>query len=256
MGLSFFIQCTCLVLLLVSLTLVHAQRKVFDVTNYGARADGKIDNSKAFINAWNGACQNIGGGMVLFPKGTFVVAPVVLPGRCKGPMELEIQGTLQASKEVKDFIGIDHWITIQYVDGLNISGGGTLDGLGADGWGYNDCLKNPGRCKQLPATLRLDFVTKGYITNITSINSKNTHINLFACKEVLIRNIKISAPGESPNTDGIHIGNSQNIYIVDSQISTGDDCVSVLPGSQYINVTGVQCGPGHGISIGSLGRDL
>ncbi|XP_062026219.1 exopolygalacturonase-like [Rosa rugosa] len=254
MGLSFFIQCACLVSLLVSLTLVHAQRRVFDVTNYGARGDGRTDNSKAFINAWNGACQNIGGGMVLFPRGTFVVAPVVLKGRCKGPMEFEIQGTLQASKEVKDFIDIDHWITIQYVDGLNISGGGTLDGLGADGWGYNDCLKNPGRCKQLPATLRLDFVTKGYISNITSINSKNTHINLFACKDVLIRNVKISAPDESPNTDGIHIGTSQNIYIVDSQISTGDDCVSVLPGSQYINVTGVQCGPGHGISIGSLGR--
>ncbi|KAM5546652.1 exopolygalacturonase-like [Rosa sericea] len=254
MGLSIFIQCACLVSLLVSLTLVHGQRRVFDVTNYGAPGDGRTDNSKALINAWNGACQNIGGGMVLFPRGTFVVAPVVLPGPCKGPMELEIQGTIQASKDVKDFIDIDHWITIQYVHRLRISGGGTLDGLGADGWGYNDCQKNPGRCKQLPATLRLDFVTKGYINHITSINSKNTHINLFACKDVLIRNVKISAPGDSPNTDGIHIGNSQNIYIVDSHISTGDDCVSVLPGSQYINVTGVQCGPGHGISIGSLGK--
>ncbi|TXG67436.1 hypothetical protein EZV62_008711 [Acer yangbiense] len=34
---------------------------------------------------------------------------------------------------------------------------------------------------------------------------------------------------------------------------TGDDYVSIGPGSRDINVTNVQCGPGHGISIGSLG---
>nr|XP_011462612.1 PREDICTED: exopolygalacturonase-like [Fragaria vesca subsp. vesca] len=151
MGLSFFIQSACLVSFLVSVTLVHAQKRVFDVANYGARGDGRTDSSKAFIDAWNGACQNIGGGTVLFPKGTFMVAPVVLLGPCKGSMELRFQGNLLASKKPSDFLGIDHWITVQRVNGLMISGGGTLDGLGADGWGFNDCLKNPGRCKQLPA---------------------------------------------------------------------------------------------------------
>ncbi|KAL6224562.1 hypothetical protein ACLB2K_003417 [Fragaria x ananassa] len=256
MSLSFFIQFACLVSsLLVSVTLVHAQTRVFDVTNYGGRGDGITDNSKAFIDAWDGACQNIGGGMVLFPQGIFMVAPVVLLGPCKGSMELRIQGTLLASRKLSDFLGIDHWITIQYVNGLLISGGGTLDGVGADGWPYNDCLQHPGSCKRLPATLRLDYVTQGHIYTITSLNSKNIHINLFACKDVLVSNVNILAPGNSPNTDGIHIGSSQNIYIVHTNISTGDDCVSISSGSQYINVTGVQCGPGHGISIGSLGKD-
>ncbi|KAF6154121.1 hypothetical protein GIB67_014167 [Kingdonia uniflora] len=35
---------------------------------------------------------------------------------------------------------------------------------------------------------------------------------------------------------------------------TGDDCVSLGPGSENISVYDVRCGPGHGISVGSLGR--
>ncbi|KAG6392892.1 hypothetical protein SASPL_147120 [Salvia splendens] len=69
-----------------------------------------------------------------------------------------------------------------------------------------------------------------------------------------ISHVKLSAPADSPNTDGIHIGTSRNIKISKSVIGTGDDCVSMVSGSQSIEVNGVACGPGHGISIGCLGR--
>lgn len=38
-------------------------------------------------------------------------------------------------------------------------------------------------------------------------------------------------------------------------ITTGDDCVSIQTGCSGVYIHNVNCGPGHGISIGGLGRD-
>lgn len=101
--------------------------------------------------------------------------------------------------------------------------------------------------------MRFDFVTNSLIHDITSINSKNFHFNVFACNNMQIRNVKIHAPKDSPNTDGIHLAISKNIDIHNLDIKTGDDCISIGPGAQDISIKNVRCGPGHGISIGSLG---
>ncbi|KAI8026866.1 hypothetical protein LOK49_LG02G01442 [Camellia lanceoleosa] len=70
------------------------------------------------------------------------------------------------------------------------------------------------------------------------------------CVNVKVQNLIIVAPGNSPNSDGIHVTGTQNIQI----IKTGDDCISIASGSKNIKVTDITCGPGHGISIGSLGQ--
>ncbi|KAK3436621.1 hypothetical protein EUGRSUZ_C01172 [Eucalyptus grandis] len=61
-------------------------------------------------------------------------------------------------------------------------------------------------------------------------------------------------PGTSPNTDGIHIQSSQHVSIANAVIGTGDDCISIGDYTSNIYVSSVTCGPGHGVSIGSLGR--
>lgn len=38
-------------------------------------------------------------------------------------------------------------------------------------------------------------------------------------------------------------------------LCAGDDCVSIQTGCTNIYIHNVNCGPGHGISIGGLGRD-
>ena len=92
------------------------------------------------------------------------------------------------------------------------------------------------------------------ISGISSVNAKAFHMFLVKTKNVNVQNIKITAPAESPNTDGIHLSNAVNVHIVDSLIATGDDCISVGRGSTNVTVERVTCGPGHGLSVGSLGK--
>ncbi|KAK4383751.1 Polygalacturonase [Sesamum angolense] len=60
-------------------------------------------------------------------------------------------------------------------------------------------------------------------------------------------------PLEIAQTDGIHLGRDTMIHITDSVIKTGDDCVSIGDETKEVHIHNVTCGPGHGISVGSLG---
>ena len=41
------------------------------------------------------------------------------------------------------------------------------------------------------------------------------------CDAVRINGVQVSAPGDSPNTDGIHITESTNVLLQNSKIGTG-----------------------------------
>lgn len=103
-------------------------------------------------------------------------------------------------------------------------------------------------------SIALYQITNANIQGITSLNSKGFHFAVDGSKTITFQHVTIKAPVSSPNTDGIHIESSNNVQIISSPIGTGDDCISVGQGSTNINITGVDCGPGHGISIGSIGK--
>ncbi|KAM7492396.1 hypothetical protein LguiA_035317 [Lonicera macranthoides] len=224
-----------------------------DVTKFGAKPTGDSDMSQAILSSWKEACASEAPSTITIPKGTFLMNAVSLDGPCKGPIHLQIQGTIKASPDPSKFSGDAEWITIQHVEDFTMSGGGTLDAQGAIAWKRNDCQKT-GKCSKLPTTLSLNFLTDAKIQDITSLDSKLFHVNVLGCKNLTFERFTISAPGDSPNTDGIHIGRSNGVSILDSNIKTGDDCVSIGDGSQQVTVEKVTCGPGHGISVGSLGK--
>lgn len=91
------------------------------------------------------------------------------------------------------------------------------------------------------------------IKGLTTIDSNQFHIVIDSCTNVNVAGVHVIAPETSPNTDGIHVGKSTTVNITDCNIKTGDDCISIGPGTSGLFVGNCNCGPGHGISIGSLG---
>ncbi|CAI0400630.1 unnamed protein product, partial [Linum tenue] len=91
------------------------------------------------------------------------------------------------------------------------------------------------------------------VDGLTSVNSQKFHIAVTGSQNVKLQHITVHAPGNSPNTDGIHVAKSSFVTVLNSTISTGDDCISIGPGARNVWIERVGCGPGHDISIGSLG---
>ncbi|KAF8369347.1 hypothetical protein HHK36_032631 [Tetracentron sinense] len=230
--------------------------RVFDVTKYGAVADGKTENNLAFSDAWNAACKYSGNATFFIPKGTFFLGPVSFNGPCynKQSPKVEIRGTLKAPSSLNAFPAVT-WIIFQGLHGFNLTGAETalLDAQGAEAWTQSDCLKKE-KCDNFPTSLRFIEISGGTMANITLMNSKAFHISFLNCNDIVVHGINITAPWDSPNTDGIHISNSTNIQVTSSTIGVGDDCVSIGPGNTNVSVSNIKCGPGHGISVGSLGK--
>ncbi|XP_038993399.1 polygalacturonase-like [Hibiscus syriacus] len=89
---------------------------------------------------------------------------------------------------------------------------------------------------------------------ITLKDRKQFLANVLGCKNITFEHVTVSAPKDSPNTDGIDIMRSDGVKIIDTDIKTGDDCILIGDGAKNMDITGVTYGPGHGISIGSLGK--
>ncbi|EAY72491.1 hypothetical protein OsI_00348 [Oryza sativa Indica Group] len=85
-------------------------------------------------------------------------------------------------------------------------------------------------------------------------NSPEFHFRFDNCNGVRVDGLSISSPALSPNTDGIHVENTSDVLITNTVVSNGDDCVSIGAGTLNVHIENVTCGPGHGISIGSLGK--
>ncbi|MEM1644871.1 MAG: glycoside hydrolase family 28 protein [Ignisphaera sp.] len=68
------------------------------------------------------------------------------------------------------------------------------------------------------------------IHGITFKNSPMWNIHILYSKYVTVENVTILAPDYSPNTDGIAIDSSSDIYIRGCLIDVGDDCVVIKSG--------------------------
>ncbi|KAF3444640.1 hypothetical protein FNV43_RR14333 [Rhamnella rubrinervis] len=238
----------------------------FNVMAYGAKGDGRADDTKAFEAAWTEACK-VQASTIVVPSGSvFLVGPISFSGpNCQTGIVFQLDGKIIAPTSSSAWgSGPIQWLEFAKLQGITVSGKGVIDGQGSVWWNdsptYNptdenietDGTKLPGT---KPTALRFYGSSGVTVTGITIQNSQQTHLKFDDCTNVQVSSIGVSSPADSPNTDGIHLQNSQGVTIFSSNLACGDDCVSVQTGCSNVYIHDVNCGPGHGISIGSLGKD-
>ncbi|XP_022928201.1 polygalacturonase At1g48100 [Cucurbita moschata] len=241
----------------------------FNVLDFGAKGDGEEDDTKAFQAAWESAC-NAEGSMVEVPSGyEFLVGPISFSGpNCQPNIVFQLDGKIIAPTSPSAWgSGLLQWIEFTKLKGITVKGTGTIDGQGSVWWTDDSPTDDPtdenldkesssGRLPRTKLTALRFYGSDGVtVTGITIQNSQQAHLKFDSCTSVPVSSLTISSPGDSPNTDGIHLQNSQNVIISNSNLACGDDCISIQTGSSSIYIHDVNCGPGHGISIGGLGRD-
>ncbi|KAF7039091.1 hypothetical protein CFC21_049157 [Triticum aestivum] len=230
---------------------------VYDVTRYGARPDGMTDATLPFLRAWADACRSPRPATVLVPPGMFLVGSATFMGPCATrAVTFNVAGTLLAPSGYGwDSASPGRWLTFESVEGLAVSGG-TLDGRGAPLWACKQQQPQQPRlhCPSGASSLTISNSRDVVVDGLRSMNSELFHVVVLQSNGVTLNRVTVDAPEDSPNTDGIHIHMSSHVSVYDANIRTGDDCVSVGPGNSNLWIERVACGPGHGISIGSLGH--
>src|SRR5438093_946416 len=95
------IKKTGLILLMILFgTVAFSQSKLYNIINYGAKADGQTDNAKAIQQAIDEASAN-GGGIVLVPAGNFVTGVIYLKSNID--LHLAVNANLLATTKRADY---------------------------------------------------------------------------------------------------------------------------------------------------------
>ncbi|XP_073144434.1 polygalacturonase-like [Henckelia pumila] len=236
-----------------------ANSRIFSVLDYGAIGDGHTDDTKAFAKAWEATCGSSSSSPTMHvPWGkAFLIHPISFSGPCKSKgVNVEIDGDVIAPREPSEWRcggdGCERWIHIESVDGISVGGHGMIDGRGDKWW---QAVKQGNRNQRRPTAFEIaksNNVTLG--GGLMFKDSPRMQVVLNHLNSVNVSNIVVRAPEDSPNTDGIHVTGCTDAFIDRSIVGTGDDCISIVDGSSFITISNIICGPGHGISIGSLGK--
>ncbi|HYX42635.1 MAG TPA: glycosyl hydrolase family 28 protein, partial [Pyrinomonadaceae bacterium] len=227
---------------------VIPQRK-FLLTDFGAVGDGKTLNTDAFRKAI-AACRQAGGGEVVVPAGTFVTGPFALTDNMA--LVLAQGATIRASENFKDYDSTNErdggaksrasmlpLIGGWHLTNVAIRGAGTIDGAGAPWWQRFRAERAAGAPQEgqtraagqlvehpRPKLILLVGCNRVLIQGVTLKDSPQFHLVPNGCHDVTIEDVEISAPANSPNTDGIDPTGSRNVLIRHCTIDVGDDNVS------------------------------
>nr|GME00781.1 polygalacturonase At1g48100-like [Ipomoea batatas] len=196
--------------------------------------------------------------MVVPSEYVFLVGPISFSGPyCEKNIVFQLDGKIIAPTDSKAWgSGLFQWLEFTKLVGITIKGSGTVDGSGSVWW-QNSPLDDPiddelkliiplNRTKPVyppisinsslsgkmpstkPTALRFYGSFNVTVTGITIQNSPQCHLKFDNCVGVYVYNFTASSPGDSPNTDGIHLQNSKDVVIRGSTLGCGNLCFKHL----------------------------
>jgi pectin methylesterase-like acyl-CoA thioesterase len=155
------------------------------------------------------------------------------------------------------------FITVKGGEGGGIVGEGTIDGRGGEAmlgreetwWQLSRRAQRERLHQNVPRLVQIDGARDFTLYGIRLRNSPNFHVVLDHVDGFTAWAVKIDAPSDSRNTDGIDPMSSRNVTVAHSFIRTGDDGVAIKAGrggpSENISIVDSHFYNGHGVSIGS-----
>ncbi|GAU42073.1 hypothetical protein TSUD_326510 [Trifolium subterraneum] len=205
-------------LLLVSIaspSLCSNTPNAFDIVKYGAKGDGQTDDSNAFLKAWQDACSSTEDTPTL----------IVPEGKIFMTQPFTFQGPCKST-------------TINVVINGNITAPESRENWKSDSNDHDS------------------WITFNHISGLVvngggTLNAQGSSWwdkNEASDRPTALRFLGCDNLKHGPLT---HLNSPRNHI----SITGCDDCVAINSGSKSINITNVNCGPGHGISVGSLGKD-
>ncbi|HEV7309997.1 glycoside hydrolase family 28 protein [Ensifer sp.] len=131
---------------------------------------------------------------------------------------------------------------------LAIEGEGTLDGSGdgGDWWTWPKETRDEAR---RPRGLHLISCTDTRLLGFSIRNAPSWTIHPQGCSGLVAAGLSISAPPDSPNTDGFNPESCHDVTITGVRFSVGDDCIAVKAGKRGPNGENDHLGETRGIRV-------
>ncbi|MCY0970515.1 rhamnogalacturonidase [Chryseobacterium wangxinyae] len=221
--------------------------KKYILTANGVKNDSTILQTKQLQAVIDLAAKN-GGGVVVVPKGTFLISSVFFKQGTH--LHLENGAKLKGSDDINDFPVVTTRMegqTVKYfpalinadgLDGFTISGKGTLDGNGLRFWKsfWKRREWNP-KCTNMDEMRpRIIYVSNSKNVQVEGITIKNSPFwstHYYKSDFVKLLNLTILAPKEpvkAPSTDAVDIDACTNFLIKNCYMSVNDDAIALKGG--------------------------
>lgn len=246
---SIFLVLSFAVFLLLSLNACN-RSSGYNITRFGALGDGETLNTEAIQSAID-ACSESGGGIVIFPAGTYLSGTLMLRDHVN--LHLQEGATLLGSTNPEDYPEMKTHVRSYYEDivlqslifgedlsHVSITGNGTIDGQGEAFVVTTN--KKPDRYLDRPHIIRMIACKNVQVKDINMQNSAMWMQHYLACENLTVTGIKVYNHANQ-NNDMIDIDGCRNVIISDCYGDTDDDALTFKSTSEHAceNITVTNC---------------